>query len=364
MYQSMISSWRDKKGMGDYAFMTVQLPPSVASTEDPTKALNTGRMQIRLAEAEASPHTGGLTDISGVSVSLDCGGKSAWGWDHPPNKNEISRRLALQTVHAAFAVQGRIPRAVAGADKESMTSSMWTGPVFAAASSSGGEVTLTFEDFSAVGLKLKDVLSTNPDGSTNNCSARTVGPSCCEGMPPFELGNGEHWVRPKTAEIKLMGNRVVIAGTPGMTQVRYGWADFVDCVLVNNDSLPAGPFVANVSTPMAAAVNVPAVASADVAAAMIQSPPMGTNTWNFYHCNIDENIVKQLAASFKKNGMAKVGYEYINIDDCWQVERLPNGTIVPDPARFPSGMRALSDYVHSQGLKFGLVSTHSLLLIC
>lgn len=69
-------------------------------------------MQIRLAEAETSPHSGGLTDISGVAVALDCGGKSAWGWDHPPNKNEIARRLALQTVHAAFAVQGRIPNAV------------------------------------------------------------------------------------------------------------------------------------------------------------------------------------------------------------------------------------------------------------
>lgn len=166
MYQSMIASWRDLKGMGDFAFMTVQLPPSVPSTEDPAKAMGTGRMQIRLAEAEASPHSGGLTDISGVAVTLDCGGKSAWGWDHPPNKNEIARRLALQTVHAAFAVQGRIPHASADcADPESSSadcSSMWTGPVFESASTSGEEVSLTFKGFSAAGLKLKDVLSTNP----------------------------------------------------------------------------------------------------------------------------------------------------------------------------------------------------------
>ena len=110
MYQSMIADWREKKGMGDFAFMTVQLPPSIDYSKDPTSAsaLSTGRMQIRLAEAEASPHSNGLTDISGVAVTLDCGGKSAWGSDHPPNKNEISRRLALQTVHAAFAQQGRI----------------------------------------------------------------------------------------------------------------------------------------------------------------------------------------------------------------------------------------------------------------
>ena len=49
-------------------------------------------------------------------MGLDCGGKSAWGWDHPPNKNEMSRRLALQTVHAAYAVQGRIPDAKPCAD--------------------------------------------------------------------------------------------------------------------------------------------------------------------------------------------------------------------------------------------------------
>jgi hypothetical protein len=124
-------------------------------------------------------------------------------WDHPPNKNEISRRLALQTVHAAFAVQGRIPRAVACSDPESKAcngSSIWTGPVLSRAippvlsagySQSGAmEVGLRFKF--GEGLKLKDVLSTNPDGTTNNCSARAAanGPSCCEGMPPFELQLG------------------------------------------------------------------------------------------------------------------------------------------------------------------------------
>ena len=115
-YQTMIKDWRERKGMGDFAFMTVQLPPSTPFFADPTKEMGTGRMEIRIAEAETAPHSGGLTDISGVAVVLDCGGKSAWGWDHPPNKNEISRRLALQTVHAAYAVQGRIPDAKPCAD--------------------------------------------------------------------------------------------------------------------------------------------------------------------------------------------------------------------------------------------------------
>ena len=70
--------------------------------------------------------------------------------------------------------------------------------------------------------------------------------------------------------------------------------------------------------------------------------------------NIDENIVKGIIDSFVTNGMKDAGYEYVNIDDAWQVARTANGTIIPDPVRFPSGMKALSAYAHSKGLKFGL----------
>ncbi len=56
------------------------------------------------------------------------------------------------------------------------------------------------------------------------------------------------------------------------------------------------------------------------------------------------------------SGMKDAGYQYIVIDDCWQVKRDPTGKIVPDPERFPSGMKALADYIHSKGLKFGLYS--------
>ena len=126
MYQAMIADWRERKGMGDFAHMTVQLPPSVAATTALDRQMGTGRMQIRLAEAETAPHSGGLTDISGVAVALDCGGKSAWGWDHPPNKNEIARRLALQTVHAAYAQQGRIPNALPCPDPGATKIPNWT----------------------------------------------------------------------------------------------------------------------------------------------------------------------------------------------------------------------------------------------
>ena len=81
---------------------------------------------------------------------------------------------------------------------------------------------------------------------------------------------------------------------------------------------------------------------------LIQSPPLGTNTWNFYHCNIDENTVKAIVDAIAGGPLKAAGYEYVNIDDCWQVERRPDGTIQPDPVRFPSGMKALADYAHSR----------------
>lgn len=100
--QAMVASWRERKGMGDFAFLNVQLPPSTAA-QSITKP--TGRQSIRAAAARAVSRSGGLTDISGMAVCVDLGGASAWGVDHPINKDEISRRLALQLVHVAYAKQ-------------------------------------------------------------------------------------------------------------------------------------------------------------------------------------------------------------------------------------------------------------------
>ncbi|KAJ3332338.1 hypothetical protein HDU76_000567 [Blyttiomyces sp. JEL0837] len=84
---------------------------------------------------------------------------------------------------------------------------------------------------------------------------------------------------------------------------------------------------------------------------------MGWSSWNYYGCDINENIVRSIADALVSTGLSKLGYVYVNIDDCWQASRSRNGTILEDPKRFPSGMRALSDYVHSLGLKFGLYSS-------
>ncbi len=88
--------------------------------------------------------------------------------------------------------------------------------------------------------------------------------------------------------------------------------------------------------------------------ALAQTPPMGWNTWNKFGCKIDEHLVRDMADALVASGMKDAGYQFVNIDDCWQVARDSTGKIVADPDRFPSGIKALADYVHSKGLKFGI----------
>jgi len=86
------------------------------------------------------------------------------------------------------------------------------------------------------------------------------------------------------------------------------------------------------------------------------TPPMGWNSWNKFGCNVDEKLIRETADAMVSSGMKDAGYEYVNIDDCWHGERDARGFIQPDPERFPSGMKALADYIHSLGLKLGIYS--------
>ena len=85
------------------------------------------------------------------------------------------------------------------------------------------------------------------------------------------------------------------------------------------------------------------------------TPPMGWNSWNTFETNIDEKLIKETAAILVASGMKEAGYNYIVLDDGWMAkDRDLNGNLVPDPIKFPNGMKNLIDYVHSKGLKFGL----------
>jgi alpha-galactosidase len=86
------------------------------------------------------------------------------------------------------------------------------------------------------------------------------------------------------------------------------------------------------------------------------TPPMGWNSWNHFACNVDETVIRATADAMVASGMRDAGYAYVVIDDCWQGPRDARGFITADPRRFPAGMRALADYVHARGLRFGLYS--------
>lgn len=86
------------------------------------------------------------------------------------------------------------------------------------------------------------------------------------------------------------------------------------------------------------------------------TPPMGWNSWNHFGCDVDEALIMETADAMVASGMKDVGYQYIIIDDCWHGERDSLGFIHPHPERFPSGMKTLADYIHSEGLKFGIYS--------
>ena len=90
---------------------------------------------------------------------------------------------------------------------------------------------------------------------------------------------------------------------------------------------------------------------------LAKTPPMGWNSWNKFACDgLNEKVVRESADTIASNGMKEAGYQYVNLDDCWQSSRDADGNIVVDSAHFPSGIKALADYVHSKGLKFGLYS--------
>jgi len=89
---------------------------------------------------------------------------------------------------------------------------------------------------------------------------------------------------------------------------------------------------------------------------LASAPPMGWNSWNKFGCDVSEPLIRETADAMVSSGMKDAGYQFVVIDDCWQVDRDPQGRIVPDAKRFPSGMKALADYVHGKGLKFGLYS--------
>lgn len=116
----------------------------------------------------------------------------------------------------------------------------------------------------------------------------------------------------------------------------------------------AGVIAAGLVAPPAA-LAVPADPAPQAVADTAPTPPLGWNSWNTFYCNIDETKIRGAADAMVSSGMKEAGYEYVVVDDCWQSpNRDADGRLQADPQRFPSGMKALGDYIHSKGLKFGI----------
>ncbi len=86
------------------------------------------------------------------------------------------------------------------------------------------------------------------------------------------------------------------------------------------------------------------------------TPPMGWMTWNYFGDNFNEKDIREMADAMVNSGMKEAGYNYIFIDDGWQGGRDRQNNMIPDPVKFPSGIKALAAYVHSKGLKLGIYS--------
>ena len=109
---------------------------------------------------------------------------------------------------------------------------------------------------------------------------------------------------------------------------------------------------------LAACHHVVGTTAAGPTGGLARTPPMGWNSWNKFGCRIDERLIRETADAMVSSGMKDAGYQYVNIDDCWEAsQRDANGNLATDPQRFPSGMKALADYVHSKGLKIGIYSS-------
>lgn len=89
------------------------------------------------------------------------------------------------------------------------------------------------------------------------------------------------------------------------------------------------------------------------------TPPMGWSSWNLFRNKISEELIKEIADAMKDSGLAAAGYRYVNIDDCWQAsERDAEGRLQWDKITFPSGIKALSEYVNSRGISLGIYSSN------
>jgi sialate O-acetylesterase len=320
-FAALINYWRASWGMGDFSFNFVQLGPVVGAP-----ASGTG--DLRYAQSTVLPRPGGAVDSTGMAAAYDLGDASSpFDSVHFRNKVEVGRRLAAAVLHSAFALQNtsllppRVVRTVAGA---------------------GGAVVVAVETLDGGGIG-------EVDGG--QCTA------CCRGggsVAMFQVATARQgpWVAAAAvayARGAQLSNITITPASPGAyTLLRFAHDPYPQCAIIGAaNGLPLPAFLASISPPPAAAAPAPApgggalpLPGASAAAAPPRrplslvwrgrtftwreadpKPPLGLNTWNAFHCNVDELLVLAVAKAFVTLGLRDLGWLYVNIDDGWQVRR-------------------------------------------
>ncbi|KAI8008551.1 Alpha-galactosidase 3 [Camellia lanceoleosa] len=126
---------------------------------------------------------------------------------------------------------------------------------------------------------------------------------------------------------------------------------------IGESAVPVRPLLRNQEKPSSDIFDTSKYGILNLNNGLALTPQMGWNSWNFFACNINETVIKETADALVSTGLADLGYVYVNIDDCWSaLKRNSEDQLVPDPKTFPSGIKALADYVHEKGLKLGIYS--------
>jgi alpha-galactosidase len=121
--------------------------------------------------------------------------------------------------------------------------------------------------------------------------------------------------------------------------------------------LPVHPYLNGQGNPVSKIYDTSKYGILQLGNGLARTPQMGWNSWNYFACDINEKVIMETADALVSTGLAKLGYIYVNIDDCWsEPVRDSKGQLAPQSKTFPSGITFLADYVHSKGLKLGIYS--------
>ena len=312
-FSSMINTWRDLWGMGDFAFIFAQLAPVPGAKMSPQLGFGSNWPALRLQQAAALPAPGSAVDTTGMAVITDLG--DTLGPPHPKNKTEVGRRLALQALHVAYAYQSL---GNASADGESATAAALPpgapraqlpydgfadGPILLNATRSGNmELTLTFSN--AEGLALKPAYACGVGGYNG------TGGGCCQYERNWETstmvsGDGDNvWSGVPADRIKLLppqspgatGQLVLtVQGAESVKRVRSNFQMYPQCVLTNSRQLVAAPLLVNVTASSGSIEQQRGRASPPPKGVSL-TPPMGFNSW--YVSNTAHHLSRDIRSNF------------------------------------------------------------------